>query len=456
MNNNSYEKIMYYIDGSVELIKAVFANAGDSNSVTPEELARLIKKLITIVRNEEDGQLYIYNINGKYDVAEEWLLQSIFKYILNNAGYSWNLKLEHEALGALKRDSTIIIKGFNNTNSVNFTNGVFYLDSGNLIPHSANNSIFTSILEYKYDKKAKCPNFEKFINETTCFNKQLKSVIQEIFGYCLSTKTNSEKAFFFYGTGCNGKSVLDSIMQSVIGEEQTCAISLDALNKTFSMTGFIGKRLNIAAENENLSNSEKLKTLISCDRINIPVKYHDDWTGKLYCKHIFLMNSLPTTPDVTNGFFRKLMIIPFNNIVSPENIDTSLPKKLLTELSGIFNWAYEGYLRLISNKYKFTKCDVIEKIMNEYKTRENPTGEFFHSKYLKDSSSKIKKSLIYEKYVDWSADMGQVVMSRNKFYNALQLKASETNSDIELDYRKINGYMYLVGYREKDSLIGND
>lgn len=451
-NNISYEKINDYIGYDVEeikeRIKSIFANAGDSDSINTEEVARLILQLITLVRNEQDGQLYIYNQNGKYDIAEEWLLESLFKFILNQGGYPWGLKFEREALGALKRDSTTVIKEFNNINALNFKNGVFDLDSGKLIPHSPNNSLFTTILGYSYDKNAKCPIFEKFIDETVCYDKQLKIVIQEVFGYCLSTRTDAEKAFFFHGTGCNGKSVLDSIMQSVIGEEQSCAISLESLNKTFSMSGFIGKRLNIAAENEKLTNSEKLKTLISCDRINIPVKYRDDWTGKLYCKHIFLMNSLPTTPDVTNGFFRKIMIIPFRNIVSPEKIDSNLSKKLLSELPGIFNWAYNGYLRLVNNHFKFSQCVAIDSIMEEYKNRENPTGEFFHSTYEVCPENKIKKSSIYEKYVEWSADTGHTLMSRNKFYNALQLKASETDSGINLDYRKINGYMYLVGYQE--------
>lgn len=453
----SYEKIKDYIELTKEEIRAVFANAGDEESTTPEEVARLIRKMVTIIRFEQDGgQIFIYNQNGKYDVGEEWILQCLFKYILNQAGYSWNLKFEREALGALKRDSTIVVKEFNNSNCLNFKNGVFSLDDGMLHPHNPQNTLFTYILDYEYDKNAKCPYFLKFLEETTCHDKQLQEVLKEIIGYCLSNKTFCEKSFFWYGSGCNGKSVLASTVHKLVGEEQTCAVSLDSLNKNFSLSAFIGKKLNIAPENEKLSDSEKIKTLVSCDKLNISIKYKEDWVGKLYCKHIFLMNELPVTPDVTYGFFRKILIIPFNNTVKNEDIDRDLPKKISSELPGIFNWAYEGYLRLVANNYNFSQCDIIDKFMSEYRNRENPTGEFFNAVYEPCSEGRIKKSTIYPKYVEWAADTGHTTMTRNKFLTSLKLKASETGSGINLDYREINGYMYLFGYKERISKIQDD
>lgn len=456
MTNNSRVKIIEYIGVDKKDIKTIFDNAGNEDSITPEEVARLMKQIIALVRTEQDGELFIYNQKGKYDVAEEWLLQSLFKYILNQAGYSWNLKFEREALGALKRDSTIVVKEFNNSNSLNFKNGLFTLDDGVLHPHNPNNTLCTYILDYEYDKTAKCPCFLKFIEETTCGDKQLHFVLQENMGYCLSNQTSCEKSFFWYGSGCNGKSVLGSILHKLVGEEQTCAVSLDSLNKDFSMSAFIGKRLNVSPENEKLTDSEKLKSLVSCDKINVNIKYKEDWVGNLYCKHIFLMNELPVTPDVTYGFFRKILIVPFNNTVKNEDIDRDLPKKLSAELSGVFNWAYDGYLRLVSNDYNFSQCDVIDKIISEYKDRENPTGLFFHTMYEANPNGKILKSSLYEKYIEWSNNTGQDRMSRKKFLNALSLKASETGSGFKLDYREIHGYWYLIGYQERKQEIIDD
>lgn len=92
----------------------------------------------------------------------------------------------------------------------------------------------------------------------------------------LAISTKAEKAFFLYGKGCNGKSVLASIIKHLVGSELVSSISLEALSKQFGAAGLIDKRLNIAAENESLENSEKLKALVSCDNVNVPVKYKSD------------------------------------------------------------------------------------------------------------------------------------------------------------------------------------
>ena len=455
--NNRYIKINQYFDKkTLKTLKAELKNINQDDDGAMEIIAKYLCEIITLVRCEQDGELYIYNLNNYYEKAEDWMLKSLFKLLLNELGFIWTTKFEREGLGALKRDSITVINEFNSSNTLNFKNGLFSFDDGELHPHNPNNTLCTYILDYEYDKNANCLFFLKFIEETTCGDKQLQAVLQEVIGYSLSNETKAEKAIMFFGTGCNGKSVLASIMTKLVAEEQTCAISLDALNEKFSMAGFIGKRLNIAAENEKFPNSEKLKTLVSCDKVNVCIKYQSDWVGRLQTKHIFLMNELPVTPDVTYGFFRKIMIVPFNNIVKVEDIDRDLVQKLSLELSGIFNWAYEGYLRLVSNDFNFSKCDVIEQIMLEYKNRENPTGEFFHAMYEKYCGSKIIKSSIYDKYVDWSANNGLMPMSRNKFFKALQLKASETNSNINLDFRKINGYMYLVEYRERRPEMQDD
>lgn len=456
-NKNRYIKINQYFDKDMlKALKGKLKNVNQDDEGAMEIIAKELCTIITLVCSEQDGELCIYNLNHYYEKGQDWLLKSLFKYLLNELGYIWTTKFEREGLGALKRDSINVVKEFNSSNTLNFKNGLFNLDDGVLHPHNPNTTLCTYILDYEYDKTAQCPCFLDFIEKTTKGDKQLQSVLQEVIGYSLSNETRAEKAFMLYGTGCNGKSVLASTLSKLVGEEQTCAISLDTLNDKFSMAGFIGKRLNIAGENEKMPNSEKLKTLVSCDKVNVSIKYKSDWVGRLQTKHIFLMNSLPVTPDVTYGFFRKILIIPFNNTVKNEDIDRDLSKKLSAELSGIFNWAYEGYLRLVSNNFVFSQCDEIDKMMEDYKNRENPTGEFFHAVYEPSPEGRIKKSSIYPKYVEWAADNGLATMSRNKFLNSLKLKASETDSGINLDYREINGYMYLVGYQEINPATKDD
>lgn len=412
---------------------------------TNEVYAREVEKLISLIRERSSGSLYIYNLKGYYDKCEKWILQSLLKYIINNSDFYWKLGDESEIIAAIQRDCTKTVDCFNAVNAVNFRNGVFFLDNGLFQEGVASDYYFNYILSYDYNPEADCPVFKKFIRETACCDEELIAVIQEMMGYCMSNETKAEKAFFLYGNGSNGKSVLSHLMSKLVGIELTCSISLKALDEKYGISDMIGKRLNSCGENESLQSSERFKAIISGDRMNIPIKYKDDWVGALTIKNIFLMNSLPVTSDVTYGFFRKILILPFRNTVTPDKMNVNLEQELEAELSGIFNWAYEGYKRLVSNNYNFTPCKVIDDCMREYAERENPTAVFFNNTYTYSEGSRIKKSELYRDYQDWASHNGYNIMNKPKFYAALAIKA-EGDESIRLDYCRVHGINYLKNY----------
>lgn len=410
-----------------------------------EVYAAEVEKLLTFVREASTGDIYIYNLKGYYEKCEKWMLQALLKYIINQSGFLWKLRDEGEICAAIQRDITMTVDCFNAVNAVNFRNGVFFFDSGQFQEGVASKYYFSYILDYDYNENAECSTFMNFIKQTARNDDELIAVIQEMMGYCLSTETKAEKAFFLKGNGSNGKSVLAGVMSKLCGESLTCSISLEGINGHFGMSDMIGKRLNICAENESFPSSEKFKSIISGDKMNIPVKYKNDWTGRLMIKNVFLMNSLPLTPDVTYGFFRKIIIIPFNHTVKPDEINVNLSKELEAELSGIFNWAYEGYKRLVSNNYNFTYSKAIDGCMKEYAERENHTGIFFNNTYEFSEGEKIRKSDIYRNYQEWSVNNGYTTLTKNKFYSALAIKAEEDKS-IKLNYIRIRGINYLKDY----------
>ena len=433
--------------------ETILAYFNGRESLTNEDIANILSTVITVIRERESGNYYVYNREGFYEPLPDWLLRGILKYVLTVAGIEWNSKTENQIITLFDRVSVTGIREFNAENALNLKNGVLQLDSGELREHKPESGYFTSVLSYEYNKDAECPVFREFMEQITCGDGELETVLQEILGYALSTKVDAEMAFFFYGGGCNGKSVLSTVIHSLIGEENTCAVPLEAFSGTFSLQPFIGKKLNISGENGTIVNAEKLKSLISADVVNVPIKYKEDWVGKLLTKHIFLMNSLPTTPDITHGFMRKILIIPFNYQVEPANMDKSLPSKLKAELSGILNYCLEGYQRLRKNGFVFTTSKTIEMVKREYMDRENPTMYFFHDTFEKSEDGRVRKSRIYQLYEDWCHENGYIPLSNVKFYNALNIKANEPHSDINLNIRQIKGIKYLCGYVEKAKIV---
>lgn len=82
---------------------------------------------------------------------------------------------------------------------------------------------------------------------------------------------------------------------------------------------------------------------------------------------MFCLNELPKTNDISNGFYRRFLIAPFNVQIPKSRINPNLAKDIIShELPGIMNWVFEGRERLRVNK-KFTDSPVVNATLEEYK-----------------------------------------------------------------------------------------
>ena len=85
---------------------------------------------------------------------------------------------------------------------------------------------------------------------------------------------------------------------------------------------------------------------------------------------MFCLNELPKTNDISNGFYRRFLIAPFNVQIPKNRINPNLAKEIIShELPGIMNWVLEGRKRLVRNG-KFTDSPVMNKTLEEYKKME--------------------------------------------------------------------------------------
>ena len=287
------------------------------------------------------------------------------------------------------------------------------------------------------------------MDEVTCSDKELQSVLQEIMGYCLCNNTKAEKAFFFIGNGSNGKSVFSKILQKLVGDENCSSTSLSELGKSFGLSQLVNSNVNIAAENNaNAINSEIFKAVVSGDKVEVNRKYKEALTINLHTKLVMLFNELPESNDLTYGFFRKILIVPFNRTFTDSEKDVHLFDKLLDELSGIFHWALEGLKRLQKNDYVFSNCEACEKALEQYKNNLNPAALFFQQYFQIDDSSQVKRSDIYRIYLEYCQQNSYSPLQCQKFWRAL--KAYFADKGFNFRIKKIKGYEYLEGIRLKD------
>lgn len=422
---------------------------GEKYKLRHDKFSKFLRNKIILVLQGNQKEFAIYNYRiGVYEIDNvNVTLSKIIKYVLDYYIPLWNPKWEDLIIKTLYRDVNTIANRFNDGEYINLKNGIFDLKTFKLLNHSP--EFYTTIqIQVNYTPDAKMKNFPKFINDITCFDEKLEMVLQEMMGYCLTNSVQAEKAFFLIGNGCNGKSVLAKILELLVGEGYYSNTSLSALGSNFGLASLVNSNVNIAAENNSCKiNSEIFKALVSGDTVEVNRKYREALSMRLHTKLIFLFNELPENSDLTYGFYRKVIIIPFNRTFKGNEIDVNMFDKLKTELAGIFLWAIEGLKRLKENNYKFTECVACNLALENYKKEANPIINFFEEYFDIKDTAQIKRSDIYSHYQKYCNQNSYEILQCQKFWKAL--KAHWNDKKYSFKLKKIKGYEYFVGFTIK-------
>ena len=276
------------------------------------------------------------------------------------------------------------------------------------------------------------PNFFNYLNTTIVQrdlspDKELQSVIQEMFGYYLMNSLETPAVFFLVGSGSNGKSVLLKVLKELIGSEFCCAKTIQTLTTDkWATAGLIGKKLNICSEEESRHlRSDKFKCLVSGEPTEGERKNQDPFTFEPTTKFIFASNNMPSFEGIGPALKRRMKIIPFNRVFQDSEQDKKLLPKLLEELPSILKWAIEGGKRFQENGGNFSKSSATDESMEEF-TNSNSSGlSFFSETYVVDKDGFEPKAKIYNEYVAWCGANGRKPFSLQNLTKELTANTPE-------------------------------
>lgn len=135
---------------------------------------------------------------------------------------------------------------------INFQNGYFDVIEWKLYPYSPeyimiNQIPYTLNLRYKEGQEDIGTEIQKYF-AISLPDEIDQKMFWQYMGYCMTTDTRFQKFLMIKGKGGTGKSVAVSLIQYIIGIENSSSISLQDLNKRFYATGLFGKILNACAD----------------------------------------------------------------------------------------------------------------------------------------------------------------------------------------------------------------
>ncbi len=322
--------------------------------------------IVHTTRHDNNPEMYIY-INGIHKQDAQTYIKEYCESILDEA---LTTTLTNEVLFKIEVRTYIADEDFfkiRDINKIAVQNGVLDLQTGELLENSPDYYFFNK-LPVMYDKKAKCPSIKQFFKDILRDESDLK-VIQEMIGYILLKENRFEKAFMFTGTGRNGKSKLVELIKRFIGIDNCVNIPLNKFESDpYSVGHLFNKMANLGADisGQYLKDLSEFKGLVSRDLTTSQRKFLNNISFVNYAKMIFCANELPDTREKTKAIWERWILLDFiymfvskkeydlqkdktNYKIANENIIEDIITQ--KEMSGLLNFAFEGLIRLIDQKY---------------------------------------------------------------------------------------------------------
>lgn len=314
-------------------------------------------------------------------------------------------------------------------NLINFKNGLYDLNNNALMPHSPYYFTINQINANINWDPVRIGAVDRFLDKISCENIGRKKAILQMIGYSMTSSVEMQKAFVLYGkTAGNGKSTLLEIIERLIGSENVSHVTLqDFVSNRFSVSEIKGKLVNMVSEmtKEFLKDSSVFKQIVTGDTTTVEEKFKDRHTIKPYAKHIFTANELPKVADTSNGYFRRLFIIPFEAVFTDlEKINFNF-KELITEqaLNYLAAIALQEYI-IARREHAFINEEESKNIIETYKMDSNTVIAYLYDKdrmrCLLRSGRVRKRNEVFADYINYCKDSGYIHKGRNKFYEEVE------------------------------------
>lgn len=295
---------------------------------------------------------------------------------------------------------------------LNMTNGVFDIVTSEMLPASYD-LYMTTQLPFDYNASAECSRWLEFLeqvlidrNGIAC--KDMILFVQQAFGYSLTAWTKYEVSFWLQGDGANGKSTLLRVLAGLNGTAAT-ALNLGILERDqYQLANLPGMRVVLCSESPvGLKVADAIiKGLVSGEPMPVRLPYSTPFILNPVCKVWWAMNNPPRVADTSEGFWRRVKVVPFRACFGRDGQEANVDLKdeLLDELPGILNWALEGLRDLESDGWMYSA--EIEDATSAYRESNDVERAFIDAMCIEGENCQVGGKGLYDAYQSWCKETG--------------------------------------------------
>jgi putative DNA primase/helicase len=308
---------------------------------------------------------------------------------------------------------------------INLNNGTFVITTnGSDLKPWDKDDFLRYKLPFGFDPDATCPKFDNYLNRVLP-DVEKQKVIAEYLGYVFIRNSilKLEKSLILYGSGANGKSVLFELVQQLLGPSNVSNYTLQSLTDPNGYTRSLlaGKIVNYASEISSKMNPTLFKQLVSGEPVEARMIYGKPFILRDYARLIFNTNVLPSDIENNPGFFRRFIIIDFDQTISNEEKNPMLANEIIKdELPGVFNWILAGLERLLEQG-DFSECAAANDAVEKFRRESDSVALFLEDgSFMPFKDSQISLKEFFSHYKDFCKDSNYSACSNKTFSTRLK------------------------------------
>lgn len=381
---------------------------------TFEDVAKALRKychftFIGIGRTTDKSPLYVFD----YDTG----LYSDSADLFNQLCHTFDTRVHPKTWDSIKkvvRLKTKMRPTFSDPTLIPVNNGVVNLETKKLMPFSPD-YVITAKISTDYQVNPVKPlfdskfDFDNWLSEIACHDDEVITLLWQIMNEAINPNHTRGKMAILYGEGNNGKGTFQSLLINLIGLSNVSALKPDQFMEKFKLSSLIGKVCNIGDDisSKYLDEVSDLMSIVTGDTITIEEKHLPSYevSLKLFC--LFSGNALPNARNKSQGWYRRLCIVPFN---ADFNGSKEIPeiKNIYLKDRQLLEWVLWKIIN-IEPFEKFIEPSVVTKTLDNYKKDNDFVLSWVIDVYLPskwDEYAKFPLFLAKEKMEEYLKDSG--------------------------------------------------
>jgi putative DNA primase/helicase len=207
-------------------------------------------------------------------------------------------------------------------------------------------------LDYDFDPAAPQPaEWLNFLEQLWPGDPESIQMLQEWMGYLLTPDTSQQKIMLMIGPRRSGKGTIVRVIRALIGPENVVNPTLSQLATNFGLAPLVGKPAaiitdaRISGRTDSAIVIERLLSISGEDSQTLDRKHKEGLTTKLPTRFMLVSNELPKMKDASGALVSRMLFLKLTRSFYGRE-DTGLFGRLRKELTGILNWAIQGWARL--------------------------------------------------------------------------------------------------------------